>query len=94
MALQAIQIPSPPRGFSPTAAEVVVGLALIARHGSGARKMAIPFGPFLAFGAVVALFWGDALLDFWDDFSSDGKLEDRDRGMVAFMASIDERLSG
>jgi leader peptidase (prepilin peptidase)/N-methyltransferase len=24
----------------------VVGLALIARHGSGARKMAIPFGPF------------------------------------------------
>jgi prepilin signal peptidase PulO-like enzyme (type II secretory pathway) len=24
--------------------------------------MAIPFGPFLAFGAIVALFVGDALL--------------------------------
>ena len=31
----------------------VVGLALIARHGSEARKMAIPFGPFLALGGVV-----------------------------------------
>jgi prepilin signal peptidase PulO-like enzyme (type II secretory pathway) len=25
--------------------------------------MGIPFGPFLAFGAVVALFWGERLLD-------------------------------
>jgi prepilin signal peptidase PulO-like enzyme (type II secretory pathway) len=25
--------------------------------------MAIPFGPFLALGGLVALFWGDALLD-------------------------------
>jgi prepilin signal peptidase PulO-like enzyme (type II secretory pathway) len=24
--------------------------------------MGIPFGPFLAVGSVVALFWGDALL--------------------------------
>jgi prepilin signal peptidase PulO-like enzyme (type II secretory pathway) len=24
--------------------------------------MGIPFGPFLAFGALVALFWGDAIL--------------------------------
>ena len=36
---------------------------LFARHGMRARKMAIPFGPFLAFGAVVALFAGDAVLD-------------------------------
>jgi leader peptidase (prepilin peptidase) / N-methyltransferase len=36
---------------------------LFARHGLRARKMAIPFGPFLAFGALVALFWGEALLD-------------------------------
>lgn len=36
---------------------------LMARHGVAARKMAIPFGPFLAFGAIVALFWGDGLLD-------------------------------
>jgi prepilin signal peptidase PulO-like enzyme (type II secretory pathway) len=25
--------------------------------------MGIPFGPFLALGAVIALFWGEALLD-------------------------------
>jgi leader peptidase (prepilin peptidase) / N-methyltransferase len=36
---------------------------LFARHGMKARKMAIPFGPFLAFGAIVALFVGDAILD-------------------------------
>jgi leader peptidase (prepilin peptidase)/N-methyltransferase len=36
---------------------------LLAKHGSAARKMKIPFGPFLAFGGVVALFAGNALLD-------------------------------
>jgi leader peptidase (prepilin peptidase)/N-methyltransferase len=39
------------------------GLYLMARHGLRARKMAIPFGPFLAFGAIVALFGGERLLD-------------------------------
>ncbi|HET8651397.1 MAG TPA: prepilin peptidase [Gaiellaceae bacterium] len=41
---------------------VVPAVFLLARHGSKARKMGIPFGPFLALGSVVALFWGDALL--------------------------------
>ena len=44
-------------------AAMVLGLVLIARHGPAARKMAIPFGPFLAFGSVVALFWGGTVLD-------------------------------
>jgi prepilin signal peptidase PulO-like enzyme (type II secretory pathway) len=44
-------------------AALVPAAVLTARHGAAARKMAIPFGPFLAFGAVVALFWGDGLLD-------------------------------
>jgi leader peptidase (prepilin peptidase)/N-methyltransferase len=44
-------------------AALVPALYLFARHGVSARKMAIPFGPFLAFGALVALFWGDSLLD-------------------------------
>jgi leader peptidase (prepilin peptidase) / N-methyltransferase len=44
-------------------AALVPAVVLVARHGSAARKMAIPFGPFLAFGAVVALFIGDSLLD-------------------------------
>jgi leader peptidase (prepilin peptidase)/N-methyltransferase len=43
----------------------VVGLALIVRHGSGARKMAIPFGPFLALGGVVGLLAGDQLIDLY-----------------------------
>lgn len=43
----------------------LVGLALIARHGSRARKMAIPFGPFLAFGGVVALLVGNNLVDLY-----------------------------
>jgi leader peptidase (prepilin peptidase)/N-methyltransferase len=44
-------------------AALVPAIVLVARHGSAARKMDIPFGPFLAFGGVVALFFGDALLD-------------------------------
>jgi leader peptidase (prepilin peptidase)/N-methyltransferase len=42
---------------------LVPAIVLLARHGSAARKMAIPFGPFLAFGGVVTLFAGDALLN-------------------------------
>jgi leader peptidase (prepilin peptidase) / N-methyltransferase len=42
---------------------LVPSLVLFVRHGSAARKMGIPFGPFLAFGGVVALFAGTALLD-------------------------------
>jgi leader peptidase (prepilin peptidase)/N-methyltransferase len=42
---------------------LVPSIVLLARHGSAARKMGIPFGPFLALGSVIALFWGEALLD-------------------------------
>lgn len=44
-------------------AALVPAFVLLARHGAAARKMGIPFGPFLAFGAVVALFAGGRLLD-------------------------------
>ena len=44
-------------------AALVPSAVLFARHGSAARKMAIPFAPFLALGGVVALFWGPAILD-------------------------------
>ena len=44
-------------------AALVPSVVMLARHGSAARKMKIPFGPFLALGAVVALFAGHALLD-------------------------------
>ena len=42
---------------------LVPSIVLFARHGSAARKMGIPFGPFLALGSVIALFVGDRLLD-------------------------------
>jgi leader peptidase (prepilin peptidase)/N-methyltransferase len=41
---------------------LVPALFLLARHGSKARKMGIPFAPFLALGSLVALFFGDQLL--------------------------------
>jgi leader peptidase (prepilin peptidase)/N-methyltransferase len=40
-------------GFFATA---IAGLVLSSRHGLKARKQAIPFGPFLAFGAIATLF--------------------------------------
>ena len=44
-------------------AALVPSAVLFARHGTAARKMKIPFAPFLAFGGVVGLFFGDELLD-------------------------------
>jgi leader peptidase (prepilin peptidase)/N-methyltransferase len=44
-------------------AALVPSVVLLARHGSAARKMGIPFAPFLALGAIVALFAGGSLLD-------------------------------
>jgi len=44
-------------------AALVPSVVLLARHGSAARKMGIPFAPFLALGAIVALFAGQPLLD-------------------------------
>ena len=43
-------------------AAMVPSVFLFARHGKAARKMGIPFGPFLAVGSAVALFWGHDLL--------------------------------
>jgi leader peptidase (prepilin peptidase)/N-methyltransferase len=41
---------------------LVPSLVLLARHGARARRLAIPFAPFLAAGAVVALFAGHPIL--------------------------------
>jgi len=49
-------------------AALVPAIFLLARHGSKARKMGIPFGPFLALGSVVALFAGDAILGWYLNF--------------------------
>jgi leader peptidase (prepilin peptidase) / N-methyltransferase len=50
-------------------AALVPGLILIARHGRAARKMGVPFGPFLALGSVVALFAGHWLLHVYFSLS-------------------------
>ena len=47
-------------------AGTLIGLAVIARKGAAeGRKTAIPFGPFLAFGGLVGLFAGDAVIDWY-----------------------------
>lgn len=50
----------------------LVGVALIARHGSSARKTTIPFGPFLAIGGVVGLWFGEDIVQaYLDEFFPD-----------------------
>ena len=44
-------------------AALVPSAVLVSRHGTAARKMGVPLVPFLALGAVVALFFGDVILD-------------------------------
>jgi leader peptidase (prepilin peptidase)/N-methyltransferase len=49
-------------------AGVLVGGVIVARVGSTqGRKTAVPFGPFLALGGIVALFAGDAVADAYLD---------------------------
>jgi len=55
-----------PALFVALIAGTLVGAAVIARKGAAeGRKTAVPFGPFLALGAVVALFAGDAMVDWY-----------------------------
>ncbi len=44
---------------------LVPSVVLFARHGAAARKMAIPFAPFLALGGVVALFAGPQIVHWY-----------------------------
>jgi leader peptidase (prepilin peptidase)/N-methyltransferase len=46
-------------------AALVPAIFLLATRGAAARKTAIPFAPFLALGAVVALFAGHDLLEWY-----------------------------
>lgn len=48
------------------AVAIVLGVlpaAVAVARGRSTKGMTVPFAPFLALGALVALFWGDALLD-------------------------------
>jgi len=46
-------------------AAVVPAVVLLALKGASARKIAMPFAPFLAFGAIVALLAGHGLLEWY-----------------------------
>jgi leader peptidase (prepilin peptidase)/N-methyltransferase len=48
----------------------VPALLVFVRHGREGRKHAIPLGPFLALGGVIALFWGDAIFDWYRDIGT------------------------
>jgi leader peptidase (prepilin peptidase)/N-methyltransferase len=60
-----------PALFVALVAGSVAGIALIARDGREGRKKGIPFGPFLALGALVGLLAGPELVDLYvDEFLS------------------------
>jgi leader peptidase (prepilin peptidase) / N-methyltransferase len=48
-------------------AGALLGAALLVRVGRTARKAAVPFGPFLAAGALLALWCGPAMLNWYAD---------------------------
>ena len=49
-------------------AAIVPAALLVFRRGVSARKTTVPLVPFLSFGAVVALFFGDAIADAYVGF--------------------------
>ena len=51
--------------FAGLVAALVPSLYILIRQGRSGRKVGIPFAPFLALGGVLALFFGDAILDAW-----------------------------
>jgi leader peptidase (prepilin peptidase)/N-methyltransferase len=52
----------------------LVGMALIVGRGAGTR-VPIPFGPFLALGAICALLFGDSLIEWYLSFAFYGMTE-------------------
>jgi leader peptidase (prepilin peptidase)/N-methyltransferase len=51
--------------FAGSLLAVIPAIVILATQGRAARKVGIPFAPFLAGGALIALFWGDSLIDAW-----------------------------
>lgn len=51
--------------FAGSLLALLPAIVLLITRGAMARKVGIPFAPFLAAGGVVALFWGDTLIDWW-----------------------------
>jgi leader peptidase (prepilin peptidase)/N-methyltransferase len=43
----------------------LVGVALLVRHGAGARKQGVPFAPFMALGGLLGLLAGPEIIDLY-----------------------------
>jgi leader peptidase (prepilin peptidase)/N-methyltransferase len=51
----------------------LAGFGMVLREGAAARKKTVPFGVFLAFGALVAVLGGGELIELYEhEFLSDG----------------------
>jgi leader peptidase (prepilin peptidase) / N-methyltransferase len=51
--------------FAGSLIAMIPAIVILAMRGRAGRKVGIPFAPFLAAGGIVALFFGDAILDQW-----------------------------
>src|SRR5829696_9670977 len=54
-----------PALFIGFAAGALVGIGIVLAQGSSARKQGVPFGPFLALGGVIGLFYGAEIIDWY-----------------------------
>ncbi|MDY7033164.1 MAG: A24 family peptidase, partial [Thermodesulfobacteriota bacterium] len=54
--------------FISSALGSIVGLILMVKKGKN-RKYAVPFGPFLAIGALMYLFWGNSMVRYYLNFN-------------------------
>jgi leader peptidase (prepilin peptidase)/N-methyltransferase len=61
----AVGKPTPIALFLALVLALVPSAVLVARHGGAARKMKIPFAPFLALGGLIGLFAGHAILHWY-----------------------------
>ena len=51
--------------FAGSLLALIPAIVILAMRGGAARKVGIPYAPFLAGGGVIALFFGDAIMDAW-----------------------------
>jgi leader peptidase (prepilin peptidase) / N-methyltransferase len=47
----------------------ILGIVVLAAKGAEGRKIAIPFGPFLAAGTMTFILWGAPIIDWYVNFS-------------------------
>jgi leader peptidase (prepilin peptidase) / N-methyltransferase len=61
-----------PALFIGFAAGALAGIGIVLVRGVSARKQGVPFGPFLAFGGLLGLLYGPAIIDWYGRFSGLG----------------------